>query len=40
MRPVCYARLEVNVYGGFVFTYTSHLDQVHGARGDFDFHND
>ena len=33
IRPVYYARIEVNVYGGFVFTYTLHLDQVHWGMG-------
>ena len=40
IMPVYYARIEVNVYGGFVFTYSSQLDQVHGARVGIDFHND
>ena len=37
---VYYTRIEVSVYGGFVFTYTLQLDQVHGEWADFNFHND
>ena len=40
IMPVYYARIEVNVYGGFVFTYSLKLDQVHGAWAGIDFHND
>ena len=40
MMPVYYTRIEVNVYGGFVFTYISQLDPVHGALAGIDFHND
>ena len=39
IRLVYYARIEVNVSGWFVFTYTLQLDQVQGAWADFDFHN-
>ena len=31
IMPVYDARIEVNIYGGFVFTYSSQLDQVRGA---------
>ena len=37
---VYYARIEVNVCGGFVFMYSSQLDQVHEAWAGIDFHND
>ena len=40
VMPVYYARIEMNVYGGFVFTYSLQLDQVHGAWVGIDFHND
>ena len=40
IMPVYYARIEMNVYGGFVFSYISQLDQVHGAWAGIDFHND
>ena len=40
IMPIYYARIEVTVYGGFVFTYSSQLDQVHGAWAGIDFHND
>ena len=40
MRPVYYTRIEVNVYGGFVFMYSLQLDQVLGAWVGIDFHND
>ena len=40
IRPIYYARIEVNVYGGFLFMYSSQLDQAHGAWAGIDFHND
>ena len=40
IMPVYYARIELNVYGGFVFMYSSQLDQVHGAWVGIDFYND
>ena len=40
IMPVYYARIQVNVYGGFMFTHSSELDQVHGAWAGIDFYND
>ena len=31
IMPVYDARIDVNIYGGFVFTYNSQLDQVREA---------
>ena len=40
IMPVYYARIQVNVYDGFVFTYSSQLDEMHGAWAGIDIYND